>query len=96
MLDDIQTNQLLESLKSGLNKAIESYHNLQRESIPLETKEFTAYHNACKAALMHIALLIKLIQGNAPTDSLSQTDWISAARQALYSETGENHDLFFS
>ena len=96
MLDEDQTNQLLESLKSGLNKAIKSYRNLQQESISQDTKEFAAYHNACKAALMHIALLIKLIQGNAPTESVSQTDWISAARQALYPEPEENHELLFS
>ena len=96
MLDDIQTNLLLESLKSGLIKAIESYQNLQRENIPSDTKEFTAYHNASKAALMHIALLIKLIQGNSPSESESETDWITAAREALQANTEPGHDLLFS
>ena len=96
MLDDIQTNLLLESLKSGLIKAIESYQNLQRENIPSDTKEFTAYHNASKAALMHIALLIKLIQGNSPSQSELETDWITAAREALQANTEPGHDLLFS
>ena len=96
MLDDIQTNLLLESLKSGLIKAIKSYQNLQRENIPSDTKEFTAYHNASKAALMHIALLIKLIQGNSPSESESETDWITAAREALQANTEPGHDLLFS
>ena len=96
MLDDIQTNLLLESLKSGLIKAIESYQNLQRENIPSDTKEFTAYHNASKAALMHIALLIKLIHGNSPSESESETDWITAAREALQANTEPGHDLLFS
>jgi len=96
MLDDIQTNFLLESLKSGLTKAIESYHRLQQESASSDTKEFTAYHNACKAALMHIALLIKLIQGNTPSGVNTGIDWITAARKALHINTETEHDLLFS
>ena len=96
MLDDDQTNLLLESLKSGLANAIESYYRLQQESVPLDTKEFTAYHNASKAALMHIALLIKLIQGNTPSESGTETDWITAAREALHLNTEKEDDLLFS
>ena len=96
MLEDVQTTHLLESLKSGLAKAIESYHNLQRESVSTDTKEFTAYHNASKAALMHIALLIKLIQGNTPSETESEIDWITVARKALHANAETEHDLLFS
>ena len=96
MLDDTQTKQLLESLKSGLNRAMTSYNDLQRENVPSDIKEFTAYHNASKAALMHVALLIKLIQGNTPSESETETDWITAVREALRINTKEEHELLFS
>ena len=35
---------------------------------PADVKEFNAYHTACKAALLHIALLVKLTQKEAPED----------------------------
>ena len=49
-------------LAPALQKALSDYLIFAKESAPTDIKEFNAYHNACKAALLHIALLTKLTQ----------------------------------
>ena len=51
------TKQLTEPFRGGLRRAVASYRAFEQTNAPLEPKEFAAHHNACKAALMHIALL---------------------------------------
>lgn len=75
-------------LKNFLEKAVQSYQTFANIPPSMEAKEFNAYHSACKSALMHIALLEKLI---APTSEkepvqLNLTDWINNARQELKDE----------
>ena len=85
---------LSESLKSALFQAVRSYEVFKQAEIPQDAKGFTAYHNACKSALTHIALLMKLIQGSSVEAPSSEPDWLSAARLALNEETEETRDLF--
>ena len=40
------------------------------EKSPTEIKEFNAYHTACKAALLHIALLVKLTQKEIQAETI--------------------------
>ncbi len=49
-------------LGSALEKALNDYLAFSGEPAPTDTKEFNAYHTACKAALLHVALLLKLTQ----------------------------------
>lgn len=92
MSDKSTLPDLSEYLKSGLKQAILSYEVFKKNEVPSDAKGFTAYHNACKAALMHIALLVKLFQGqSAPSDS--ETDWLQMARDAL-AESEEDNDVF--
>ncbi len=91
---------LSESLAPDLDQAIRSYHAFKQEKMPEDPKGFTAYHNACKSALMHIALLLKLIQGAPSPSSVADNspNWIIQARQALQNEAREEEDtddLFF-
>ena len=44
-----------------LDKAIHDYHLFATQDSPMEAKEFTAHHNACKAALAHILMIQKLM-----------------------------------
>ena len=39
-------------------------------SPPSDIKEFNAYQGACKSALLHIALLVKLTQNQTPVDTV--------------------------
>lgn len=53
---------LSEKWTDYLTKAIRDYHLFATQIAPLDAKEFTAHHNACKAALAHILMIQKLIQ----------------------------------
>ena len=46
----------------ALEKALADYLGFSLNTAPTDIKEFNAYHTACKAALLHIALLMKLTQ----------------------------------
>ena len=87
---------LTDCCRNGLNRALASYRRFQTSEAPLDAKGFTAYHNACKAALLHIAVLLKLIPPDSKNDQNRTDDWLTAARSALQAETrGEENDLFF-
>lgn len=47
-------------LPDAIARALTSYQNFLQQSVPADAKEFAAYHNACKVAIAHIELLIKL------------------------------------
>lgn len=75
---------LNEFLSPYLDKALEQYVAFIGQECPLESKAMTAYHNACKAALSHVALLMKLMNGEEIDEQDSQNDlkdWIQKARQ---------------
>ena len=57
-------------LAPALQKALKDYLNFSEGNAPEETKEFNAYHTACKAALLHIALLVKLTQKETPSEAI--------------------------
>lgn len=94
MSDKSAESDLSAYLKSGLNHAIQSYESFRQSDIPDDAKGFTAYHNACKSALLHISLLMKLIQGTNTPPLPEGPDWLAAARHAL--ETEEDDDMLFS
>lgn len=48
-------------LRPHLEKLISQYGDFLTQPAPTEAKEFTAYHNACKAVLGHLGLLMKII-----------------------------------
>lgn len=79
-------------LRRGLERAVNSYQTFQQSEIPTDAKGFTSYHQACKAALTHIALLLKLIPEDSGVDP--QTDWLTLAREALQSREDEDDSLF--
>ena len=57
-------------LTPALQKALTDYLTFSGKEAPLDTKEFNAYHTACKAALLHVALLIKMTQKEAPQEPI--------------------------
>ena len=94
MPDKSRLPDLSASFKSGLMRAIQSYEEFKEQEIPFDAKGFAAYHNACKSALLHIALLLKMSQSNQGSDSPTAENWVEAARAALVDDMGENDDLF--
>ena len=57
-------------LAPALQKALMDYLAFSENSAPQDIKEFNAYQGACKSALLHIALLVKLTQNGAPMDTI--------------------------
>ena len=94
MTDKTLLRGISEPLQKGLQRAAESYNALISEDIPADPKGFTAYHNACKAALMHIALAAKITESLCPPEPQDQTDWLGLAKEAL--KTEEDNELIFS
>ena len=92
MSDKPFKTDLSEQLSRGLKEAIQSYQQFQKTEIPSDAKGFTGYHNACKAALMHIALLLKLIPDSGEGETMEKNDWLTQARLAL--KTEDEDELF--
>ncbi len=52
--------QIIQFLPDALKTALDSYHRFSAGEIPEDSKGFSAHHNACKVAIAHIELLLKL------------------------------------
>lgn len=78
----------LKKLKPFLEKAIQSYQTFADENCPMDAKGFNTYHSACKAALLHIALLNKIV--DSPETPIPQEpnlfDLIHQAKEDLKDE----------
>ena len=47
-------------LPDAIAQALKSYHRFAKQDAPPDAREFSAHHSACKVAIAHIELLIKL------------------------------------
>lgn len=63
-IEEKTRQQIARFLPDALAKALSSYHSFMDKNQPSENdaKEFSQHHTACKAAIAHIELLIKLAQ----------------------------------
>lgn len=75
---------LIHSLHPCLNRALASYENFLAKEDWTDAKEFSTYHTACKSALSHIALLMKLTTvHDKPDHENTLFDWIAKAKTAM-------------
>lgn len=86
----------LSTLPDKLLTALRAYDDFTKQAAPMEAKSFGAYHVACKGALTHIALLIKMLQLASPNASSDLPDeasvWLTKAEQALGTAAGQTLD----
>ena len=62
-------------LPKALSTALESYHEFCQMEIPDGAKGFSAHHSACKEAIAHIELLLKVAQyAHLPDDGVVGDD----------------------
>lgn len=96
MTDELEAlkRSLTGLLPGRISKAVERYDEFAFQ-LPNETaKEFAAHHAACKAALSHIDLLVKLLRWAAgeaketEAADLTEADLLARARAALEKEGG--------
>lgn len=87
--------RIAQYLPDAIDHAVQSYRNFSSESNEKQSKDFSAYHTACKAAIAHIELLLKLAawahlpRENADAD-LSAL--MADAQAELDKYNGEDHD----
>lgn len=53
-------HELRRSLPSLLRRAVDSYRRFSAGPAPDDAKSFVAYQSGCRAAIMHVQLLLKL------------------------------------
>lgn len=47
-------------LPDAISKALDSYYIFMDQEVPEDAKGFSAHHGACKVAIAHVELLLKL------------------------------------
>ena len=80
----------LKKLKPFLEKAVQTYQNFANADCPMQAKDFNAYHTACKSALLHIALLVKILDLSKKENIPVQTDLLDLIHQAKEDLKDEN------
>ena len=80
----------LKKLQPFLEKAIQSYQTFANADCPMQAKDFNTYHTACKAALLHIALLSKILDLSADDVREKEPDLLSLLNQAKEDLKDEN------
>lgn len=78
----------LKKLTPFLEKAVQTYQTFANADCPTQAKDFNAYHSACKSALLHIALLIKILDlpENTPKHQNDLLNLIHQAKEDLKDE----------
>lgn len=59
-IEDRSRAQIASFLPDAIAKALTSYHTFMETDVGQDAKEFSAHHGACKIAIAHIELLLKL------------------------------------
>ena len=74
----------LDALPEKLAAVLQEYNDFTAQPAPLEAKSFGAYHTACKNALSHMVLLMKMLQ-LVDEDNQNETpnDWLNKAKLAM-------------
>lgn len=91
MTDDQKTEAFLHSvLPEKLLKTLQDYNDFTANPAPSDIKSFGAYHLACKNALSHIVLLLRILQSKQVNDTQSTQDWLAKAQVAITENEDEN------
>lgn len=59
-LEETTRAQIAEYLPDAVDQALESYRNFYKKTDFEDAKDFASHHSACKAAIAHVELLLKL------------------------------------
>jgi hypothetical protein len=81
--------KIAEFLPDALATALSSYHLFSQQEVDTKAKEFNAHHTACKVAIAHIELLIKLARWAELPDP---SDENQARQMALALELSQAQD----
>ena len=85
--------QIAQTLPHAIERAIGSYHHFYDQPTPTDAKEFASHHTACKAAIAHIELLLKLARwADLPDECDGSDDLKIMLEQAQNELNGTNKD----
>ena len=74
----------LDALPEKLSAVLQEYNDFTAQPAPLDSKSFGAYHTACKNALSHMVLLMKMLQLLDENNQQENPDnWLEKARLAM-------------
>ena len=77
---------LKQELPKKISQVFEDYRLLE-DDIGTDIKSFGAYHSACKNALAHICMMMKILSVVETTDNENNMPhWLAQARNALQQE----------
>lgn len=92
-IEDDTRRRIARFLPDAIVQALKSYHRFSQQTAPEEAKEFSAHHNACKVAIAHIELLIKLARWadlpDAQDENHNQQIILAAMMQEAQNELDE-------
>ena len=89
-IEDDTRRRIAAFLPGAIAKALGSYELFSGQDAPDEAKEFTAHHNACKVAIAHIELLIKLARwADIPIEGEGCDAQLATIIQAAQSEVAD-------
>ena len=75
-------------LPAKLLKTLQDYDDFTANPAPSDVKSFGAYHLACKNALSHIVLLMRILQSKEKQEDT--TEWLMQAKTAIAENEDEN------
>ena len=78
----------LSVLPEKLLKILQDYNDFTANPAPNDIKSFGAYHLACKNALSHIVLLLRVLQAHKGQEE--NKDWLQEAKTAITDDEDEN------
>ena len=85
--------KIAECLPSAIDCALQSYRHFAERSAPDDAKDFSAHHAACKAAIAHIDLLLKLAAwANLPREDGAEDDALVGLMADAQAELESYHE----
>lgn len=92
-IEDATRVQVALFLPAAIEKALDSYHAFSDQDIPDDAKGFSAHHGACKVAIAHVELLLKLARwADIDSDSAGAVDQLAVMLSSAEEEVRRYHD----
>jgi hypothetical protein len=90
-IEDATRIQVASFLPAAIARALGSYHDFSDQTVPDDAKGFSAHHSACKIAIAHVELLLKLARW-AEVTSDDESDSLAAMLSTAEEEVRRYHD----
>ena len=71
---DAMRDQFKETLAKRIAQAVKSYDGFVEEVPPADVKGFAAHHAACRAALAHVEMLVKLARWAEGKETMTDSE----------------------